>query len=272
MRAVSVSWPRRRRALGGGEADRAAARALGLVERGVGALEDVGHLRAVVGEGGDADAGGDLELVALDHERRLERGQEVVRDVVGGGAGVVVEVGQQQHELVAAVAGEQVGRARAGRQARRDLAQQLVAGGVAERVVDELEAVEVDVEDGAGVAVAARAGERERRVLLELGAVGEARSARRGRPCAGRVPGRRAARSRPRRRPASRRRGAWSRRGRSRSSSAARRRGSGPGWRAAALGREAGCSPRAKASRAVGRKSSGTTRSNQSWPSSSSSA
>ena len=46
--------------------------------------------------------------------------------------------------------------------------------GVPERVVDELEVVEVDVEHRAGVAVAARAGERERRVLLELGAVGQA--------------------------------------------------------------------------------------------------
>ena len=92
----------------------------------------------------------------------------------GGRAGVALEVGQQEHELVAAVAGEQVGRAGAAGEPRGDLAQQLVAGGVPERVVDELEVVEVDVEHGGGAAVAARAGERQRRVLLELGAVGEA--------------------------------------------------------------------------------------------------
>ena len=43
----------------------------------------------------------------------------------------------------------------------RDLAQQLVAGGMAERVVDDLEVVEVDVEHGGRTVVAAGARERE---------------------------------------------------------------------------------------------------------------
>ena len=56
----------------------------------------------------------------------------------------------------------------------RDLAQQLVAGGVAERVVDHLEVVQVDVEHRHRAPAAARAGQRERQVLLELRAVGQA--------------------------------------------------------------------------------------------------
>ena len=49
--------------------------------------------------------------------------------------------------------------------------EQLVAGRMAERVVDELEAVEVEVEQRDGLALAARAGERELEVLLQQRAV-----------------------------------------------------------------------------------------------------
>ena len=54
------------------------------------------------------------------------------------------EVGEQEHELVAAVAGEQAAIALGAAQPPGDAAQQPVAGAVAERVVDELEVVEVD--------------------------------------------------------------------------------------------------------------------------------
>jgi hypothetical protein len=83
--------------LGGREADRAAALALGLIERGVGALEHVLVLR----ERGDADAGGDLELVAVDRERRREGRQQVLGDRSRDRPGVAGEVAEQEHELVA---------------------------------------------------------------------------------------------------------------------------------------------------------------------------
>ena len=54
------------------------------------------------------------------------------------------QVGEQQQELVAAVAGEQSTFALGAAQTTRDAPQQPVAGAVAERVVDELEVVEVD--------------------------------------------------------------------------------------------------------------------------------
>ena len=60
----------------------------------------------------------------------------------------LVGAGEQQHELVAAVAGDLVVRAQLALQQARDAAQQLVAGGVAARVVDALEVVEVE-DDGA---------------------------------------------------------------------------------------------------------------------------
>ena len=53
---------------------------------------------------------------------------------------------EQHAELVAAEPRQRVAFAQARPQQRADLAQQLVAGGVAARVVDDLELVEVEVE------------------------------------------------------------------------------------------------------------------------------
>ena len=80
--------------------------------------------------------------------------------------GVRPDVGEQQQELVAALAGEQVARARgASRRRSGDPAQQLVAGGVAEGVVDELEVVEVEVQQRDRARRAPRARQRELEVL-----------------------------------------------------------------------------------------------------------
>ncbi len=59
----------------------------------------------------------------------------------------LVERPQEQRELVAAEPGDQIGLARASPQRRADASHQhLVADGVAERVVDRLEVVEIDAE------------------------------------------------------------------------------------------------------------------------------
>jgi hypothetical protein len=70
------------------------------------------------------------------------RGQQLARD----GAELLgrADLLQQHDELVAAQARHHVARAQRLLEAQRRLVQQLVAGFVAERVVDELEAVEVD--------------------------------------------------------------------------------------------------------------------------------
>ena len=60
---------------------------------------------------------------------------------------LVGEAVDQDAELVAAEAGDDVAGAQVGAQARGDRAQQLVAGVVAEAVVDQLEVVEVEEED-----------------------------------------------------------------------------------------------------------------------------
>ncbi len=116
-----------------------------------------------------------------------------LRDALGGHAGPrrrrssAPAAVHQQQELVAALAREDVAAADELGDAARRLAQHLVTGGVAERVVDELEVVEIEVEEGDGLARAAGPREVGAQLLLELGAVRQA--GERGRGRRGRRPG-----------------------------------------------------------------------------------
>ena len=103
----------------------------------------------------DADARGHEALLALDHDRRVERGGDAVGDA--GRDGLVVDARQEDRELVAAEAGDRVAGAQRVAQPLGDDDQQLVAGGVPERVVDDLELVEVDEEHGGGAGPSASA-------------------------------------------------------------------------------------------------------------------
>ena len=87
----------------------------------------------------------DEVLDAVDREGLGEGG----RDAVGDRHRLVLvgEAVDQDPELVAAEAGDDVAGAQVGAQPRRHRAQQLVAGVVAEAVVDQLEVVEVEEED-----------------------------------------------------------------------------------------------------------------------------
>ena len=80
--------------------------------------------------------------------RTAARGRGATSPAIGRGVLVGRHVGEQDGELVAAEPGDRVAaRRRRSRSRLADLAQQLVADVVAERVVDLLEAVEVDQED-----------------------------------------------------------------------------------------------------------------------------
>ena len=115
---------------------------LGQVHGHVGvAQHDLGRRRPVV-DRGDADAGGDHDLAAVD----AERAAEVVEQAQGEAdrADLVAAVLDQHRELVAAEAGRHrvAGQGLAESLGHPD--QQLVADRVAEAVVDGLEVVEVD--------------------------------------------------------------------------------------------------------------------------------
>ena len=83
--------------------------------------------------------------------------------------------GEQHRELVAADARDGVRIAHALLQQRRDLAQQVVAGDVPARVVDELESIEIEVAHDVADAFAARRVERRLEAPLELRTIDEAR-------------------------------------------------------------------------------------------------
>ena len=140
------------------EADRVAARRLGLVHRQVCAFEQFVDVADLLVEQGNADARGGMVLVVIEFKRRRERRQDFFRDRLGLAGDVfrfAAETFQQDDELVAAVAGHRVASARHARpEAQRNLLQQHVALVVAERVVEALEAVEVDEQHAAGVPVA----------------------------------------------------------------------------------------------------------------------
>ena len=118
------------------------AQILRLVHRRVRVLEQLAHGGAVAREQADADAHGGHQRAAVDHHRR---GQHLV-DARRGDADFIGRVDLVQHddEFVAAHANHDVRGPHRRAHALGDLLQQLVAHFVAARVVDVLEAVEIE--------------------------------------------------------------------------------------------------------------------------------
>ena len=132
------------------------------------AQQRVGVRVARVGDD-DPDAGAHEQLAPADDDRPLELRDQALgeRGDREDGAGAVAG----DHELVAAEARHDVAAADALAQTLRDDAQQLVARAVAERVVDDLEAIEVHQQQRDLLALALRGGERLRDVRVEERAV-----------------------------------------------------------------------------------------------------
>ena len=109
----------------------------------------------------DADAGLDVDGVAVDDERRLERPLDLPDD--GRRAGEVGRRRRQDAELVAAQPRDGVAVAQAVDEPLGDELEQLVAVLVAERVVDLLELVEVQHQERQRLAGPQRRPDRVRR-------------------------------------------------------------------------------------------------------------
>jgi hypothetical protein len=116
-------------------------RVLGRVHRHVGASQQIDDAELAVIALGDAGARVEEQAGPVDDEGRRDPIEDARCDLAAVGGGCE---GDQQGELVAAEAHEQVAIPRARDQAAGDLAEQLVAGGMAEGVVDLLEVVQVD--------------------------------------------------------------------------------------------------------------------------------
>ena len=114
-----------------------------------------------------------MDFLAAD----LHGPRELAQDLVGHDARALrpLEVRQDHHELVAALAGDGVHLAHAGAQAPRHVLQDVVAGVVAQRVVEELEAVEVEEEHRHVALLAARLHDRLVEAVLHEAPVGQPR-------------------------------------------------------------------------------------------------
>ena len=153
------------------EAEGVAAFLLGAIERDVGVLQQPARDRAVERDQRDADAGGDQHLVAVEVERRGERLEHAAAELLR--AVGLLETDLDDRELVAADAGDGIGLAHAGLQALGAALDQQVAGGMAQQVVDVLEAVEIDADHRRDVAAPADRRHRLLEALAEQLAVGQ---------------------------------------------------------------------------------------------------
>ena len=149
-----------------------AALVLGRIHRLVRMLEQGIGVVGVVGEKAHAHRHGDLQLHAVFQEdRRLHH----LHDLLGHAQHVVVldDVAQHDGELVARIARHRVGGADAAAQALGDGAQHLIAGGMAVGVVDGLEPVQVDEQQGEALAVADRLAQDRLQPVVEQQPVGQ---------------------------------------------------------------------------------------------------
>ena len=168
-----------------------AARVLDRIHRDVGIAHQVNHRPAVARKHRNAHTGRDETLLAADENRLAHRFDDAHRDAFG--IRLVGHFGQQRDELVAAQAAHRLqsavaahtgrfergvhhllGMAHTTAQPARHLDQQLITRGMAQRVVDDLEAVEVDQQQGGQVAQPAGVVERAFGAPDQLAAVGQA--------------------------------------------------------------------------------------------------
>ena len=154
-----------------GERDAVLAEPLGLVQRGVGRLQQVAQIGAVARPARDPERERQPPAAQVD-------GREAALEAAADGARVGLRrLGEQQRELLAADPEHAVGRAHAAAQQHAHLAQRVVARDMAARVVELLEVVDVgEHEREAGRARRHQAAHR----LVEAAVVGETRERVRG--------------------------------------------------------------------------------------------
>jgi hypothetical protein len=126
---------------------------LGVIHRRVRVAHDFFRVVVLRPAERDADARRREHLAPADRERCAQRFLNPERDRVG--LLLVLELVEENRELVAAEAGERVPLPQARLETARDRHQELVSDQVAEAVVDDLEAIEVEIKRGEAAAAAA---------------------------------------------------------------------------------------------------------------------
>ena len=148
-----------------------AALLLGPVHRDIGVFEQCLHIPAIIRESTDADAGRHVVFAAREREAGSQRLNQFARQAANKHR--IGHIFNQHHKLVATESRHRVGRAQLSLQARRHFAQQNITGLMAQRVVDDLETVEVDEQYGQPAATALRQRQRVLQPLVEHHAIGQ---------------------------------------------------------------------------------------------------
>ena len=144
---------------------------LGTIQREVGILEQRVAVGAVVRADRDADAGPGSDLMPIDEQRAAHLIEDRLRQ--SARAIDIVMIGEDDRELVAAkprddcIAGDT-------REDVAHLAEQSVADRVAERIVDPLEPVEIEAQQGRALSAFERTLQFGLELLAEIGAVWQA--------------------------------------------------------------------------------------------------
>ena len=143
---------------------------LGDVHRDVGLLQQRVGGRSVLRETGDPEAGPHAQGPVIDHARLLDLVQQLL-----GGQQRAIEVGERQEDgkLVAAQPCHRVGLPQRRTEPRGDELQHAVAGMMSERVVDLLEAVQVEQQQRQRLALAGGDARRLVETIVQERAVGQ---------------------------------------------------------------------------------------------------
>ena len=115
-----------------------------MIHGGVGIAHDLVGVAVLGAREGNADARGREHLTPADGKWRVQRGLDAERD--GVGLFFLAELVQENRELVSAQPGQGVSLPEARLEATRHGREQLVSHQVAQTVVDDLEAIEVEVQ------------------------------------------------------------------------------------------------------------------------------
>src|SRR6516225_6591632 len=146
-----------------------AAFVLGAIERHVGVTQDIAGVLGAAVDHGNADRSADIDAVAADDERRADRRENTfchgLQRITVRGAG------HDDGEFVAAEAGNEIVASYDLTQASRDIENELITDMVAERIVDVLEMIEIDVEYGRSRAAIAHFGNGAFRPLRKVNPV-----------------------------------------------------------------------------------------------------
>ena len=158
----------------GDEFDAASAVALDHVHLAIGHREQLVRIQRAARRDRDADARADRKrAIVVDEDRLVEAAQQFM--CRRNGRLFAVEVFEQQHELVAGEARDRVGGAHLALKVVGERDQQPVAVGVAVRVVDVLEVVEIDEEHRTVGRVALGARDGAGQPLAQQRAIGQVR-------------------------------------------------------------------------------------------------